>query len=181
MYFKQFIRLFVRATYLLFGEPVIVDKKRGSRYKCKVVVFITEKNPVSLSFVGHYLTEMICFCWVVLIKLSTLEKAACSIKNMMQGGCLLDAEVSTHLGLMHENDHLSSAVLAYGILSTCVHLRWQRVPDSVRPWHLALHLTPCHSKKYQILFTISWNSQSLDLLLSIYWSLSWLSSDIWSS
>ena len=26
MYFKQFIRLFVRATYLLFGEPATVDK-----------------------------------------------------------------------------------------------------------------------------------------------------------
>ena len=62
MYFKQFIGLFVRATYLLFGEPATVDKKLVSCCKCKVTVFNTVKNPVPMSFVGNYLTEVACLC-----------------------------------------------------------------------------------------------------------------------
>ena len=48
MYFEQFIRLFVRATYLLFGEPATVDKKLVSCCKRKVVVFTTVEKPVPL-------------------------------------------------------------------------------------------------------------------------------------
>lgn len=181
MYFKRFIRLFVRATYLLFEEPATVDKKLVSCCKRKVVVFTTVEKSVPLSFVGNYLTEVACLCWVLLIKLSTLEEAVCGTKKhdarWLFGGC--KDEHTSWIGTWAQPSIFCCAILLHSF-----YMRSSQVTASAwfsKTMASGFALNAMSFEEVSnfihdfIKFPITWFTSK------IYSSLSWLSSDIWSS